>query len=64
VTPVRGLAAGIRNVGVALEARREVQALRTASAWKIARAMSWNPFDLLLRRAFIQPKTPTPPGGA
>jgi len=64
VTPVRGLASGIRHIGVALEARREAQALRTASAWRIARAMSWNPFDLLLRRAFIQPKRPTPPSGA
>ena len=60
VTPVRGLVAGIRNVRVALEARREAQALRTASAWKIARAVSWNPFDLLLRRAFIQKKSAPP----
>jgi GT2 family glycosyltransferase len=54
VTPVRGLASGIKNIGVALEARREAQATRTASAWEIARAMTWNPLDLLLRRAFIQ----------
>lgn len=54
VTPVRGLASGIKNVGVALEARREAQATRTASAWDIARAMTWNPLDLLLRRAFVQ----------
>jgi GT2 family glycosyltransferase len=64
VTPIRGLAAGIRHIGVALEARREAQATRTASSWEIARAMTWNPLDLLLRRAFIQPKRPTPPGGA
>ncbi|HEX3886285.1 MAG TPA: glycosyltransferase family 2 protein [Phenylobacterium sp.] len=63
-TPIKGLAAGIRHVGVALEARREAQATRTASSWEIARAMTWNPLDLLLRRAFIQPKRPTPPGGA
>ncbi|HLZ76640.1 glycosyltransferase family 2 protein [Phenylobacterium sp.] len=55
-TPVRGLASGIRNVRVALEARREAQATRTASAWQIARAMTWNPLDLLLRRAFVQRK--------
>jgi N-acetylglucosaminyl-diphospho-decaprenol L-rhamnosyltransferase len=54
VTPVRGLASGIRHIGVALEARREAQATRTASAWEIARAMTWNPLDLLLRRAFVQ----------
>jgi len=52
--PVRGLIAGIRNVRVALEARREVQATRTASSFAIARAMTWNPLDLLLRRAFVQ----------
>jgi N-acetylglucosaminyl-diphospho-decaprenol L-rhamnosyltransferase len=54
VTPVRGLASGIKHVGVALDARREAQATRTASSWEIARAMTWNPLDLLLRRAFIQ----------
>ena len=64
VTPIKGLASGIKNVRVAIEARREAQATRTASTWEIARAMTWNPLDLLLRRAFIQPKPPTPPGGA
>jgi N-acetylglucosaminyl-diphospho-decaprenol L-rhamnosyltransferase len=54
VTPVRGLASGIKHIGIALEARREAQATRTASSWEIARAMTWNPLDLLLRRAFIQ----------
>ena len=54
VTPVRGLASGIKHIGVALEARREAQATRTASSWAIARAMTWNPLDLLLRRAFVQ----------
>ncbi|MGZ6037462.1 MAG: glycosyltransferase family 2 protein, partial [Phenylobacterium sp.] len=47
LTPIRGLAAGIWNIDVALEARREAQATRTASAWEIARAMTWNPLDLL-----------------
>jgi N-acetylglucosaminyl-diphospho-decaprenol L-rhamnosyltransferase len=55
-TPIKGLAAGVRHIGVALEARREAQATRTASAWQIARAMTWNPLDLLLRRAFVQRK--------
>jgi N-acetylglucosaminyl-diphospho-decaprenol L-rhamnosyltransferase len=64
VTPIRGLAAGIRHIGVALEARREAQATRTVGSWAIARAMTWNPFDLLLRRSFIQPKRPTPSVGA
>ena len=52
--PVRGLAAGLRHIGVALGARREAQATRTVGSWQIARAMTWNPLDLLLRRAFIQ----------
>jgi GT2 family glycosyltransferase len=52
--PMRGLIAGIRNVGIALEARREAQAERKVGSWAIARAMTWNPLNLLLRRAFIQ----------
>ncbi len=63
-TPVRGLAAGIRHLRVALEARREAQATRTASSWDIASAMTWNPLDLLLRRAFIQRKPTIPRDGA
>jgi len=63
-TPMRGLAAGISNIGVALEARREVQATRKANSWEIARTMTWNPLDLFLRRAFIQPMRPNPPDGA
>ena len=54
-TPIKGLIFGVRHIAVALEARREAQATRTASSWDIARAMTWNPLDLLLRRAFIQP---------
>jgi GT2 family glycosyltransferase len=53
-TPIKGLAAGIANVRVAVEARREAQATRKVGSWGIARAMSWNPLDLLLRRAFVQ----------
>jgi GT2 family glycosyltransferase len=52
--PMRGLWAGIRNVDIALEARREAQATRTVGSWGIAKAMTWNPLDLLLRRSFIQ----------
>jgi GT2 family glycosyltransferase len=61
--PARGLAAGLRHIRVALDARREAQATRTANSWTIARAMTWNPLDLLLRRAFIQRRT-IPPGAA
>jgi N-acetylglucosaminyl-diphospho-decaprenol L-rhamnosyltransferase len=63
-TPIRGLVAGIRHVGVALEARREAQATRTVGSWAIARAMSWNPWNIMRRRIFIQRKRPTPPVGA
>jgi len=62
--PMRGLAAGIRNIDVALAARREVQPTRKVGSWAIAKAMTWNPLDVMLRRAFIQAKRPTPPGGA
>lgn len=60
VTPIKGLAVGIRDIGVALEARREAQATRKVGSWAIARAMTWNPLDLFLRRAFIQRKRPIP----
>jgi N-acetylglucosaminyl-diphospho-decaprenol L-rhamnosyltransferase len=60
VTPIRGLSAGIRHIGVALDARREAQATRKVGSWAIASAMTWNPFDLLLRRAFIQPVASPP----
>jgi GT2 family glycosyltransferase len=62
--PMRGLAAGIRNIDVALAARREVQPTRKVGSWAIAKAMTWNPLDVMLRRAFIQAKRPTPRGGA
>jgi N-acetylglucosaminyl-diphospho-decaprenol L-rhamnosyltransferase len=62
--PMRGLIAGVRGIGVALEARREAQATRKVGSWAIARAMTWNPLDLFLRRTFIQAKKPTPPAGA
>ena len=59
--PWRGLMAGIKDIGVALNARPETQATRTVSTWNIAKAMTWNPLDLLLRRAFIQRWPPSPP---
>jgi GT2 family glycosyltransferase len=57
--PMRGLAAAIAGIGVALEARREAQAGRTVGSWAIARAMTWNPLDLFLRRPVIRPLRPT-----
>lgn len=52
--PWRGLMAGLRGLDVALAARREAQATRTVSSWAIARAMTWNPLDLFLRRVVIK----------
>ncbi len=57
-TPIKGLIAAVRNIRVALEARREAQATRTVGSWAIARAMTWNPLDVFLRRVFIQRVTP------
>jgi N-acetylglucosaminyl-diphospho-decaprenol L-rhamnosyltransferase len=52
-SPWRGLMAGLKGLDVALAARREAQATRTVGSWPIARAMTWNPFDLFLRRVVI-----------
>jgi N-acetylglucosaminyl-diphospho-decaprenol L-rhamnosyltransferase len=57
--PWRGFKAGVRGLGVALEARREAQAQRTVSSWAIARAMTWNPLDLFQRRVVIRRRRPT-----
>jgi GT2 family glycosyltransferase len=56
--PMRGLMAGIRGIRVALEARREAQAARKVGSMAIARAMTWNPLDLFLRREVIRPLRP------
>lgn len=52
---LRGIGAAFRGLGPALAARRELQAARTASAWEIAAAMSWNPLDLLGMRSVVKP---------
>lgn len=52
--PWRGFTAGVKGLGVALAARRETQAERTVGSWEIARAMTWNPMDLFLRRVVIR----------
>ena len=46
---------GWRDRRIALASRPAVQASRRAPWWKIAAAMSWNPADLLGRRAVIRP---------
>jgi N-acetylglucosaminyl-diphospho-decaprenol L-rhamnosyltransferase len=57
--PMRGLIAGLRGIGVALEARREAQAIRKAGSLEIARAMSWNPVAVMRRRLVVRPWRPT-----
>jgi GT2 family glycosyltransferase len=52
--PWRGLTAGIAGLPQALAARRETQAQRKVGSLAIARAMTWNPLDLFLRRVVIR----------
>ncbi|RAK57066.1 glycosyltransferase family 2 protein [Phenylobacterium deserti] len=54
-SPWRGFVFGLKNIGVALEARREAQAARKVGSLDIARAMTWNPKDLFGRRVVIKP---------
>lgn len=60
--PLKGLRAGLRDLHVALAARREAQAARTVGSWEIARAMTWNPADLFGRRVVIKRPRPSRPG--
>ena len=62
--PWRGLKAGLAGLSTALAARREVQATRKVGSLAIARAMTWNPLDLFLRRVVIRRLRPTRSGGA
>jgi GT2 family glycosyltransferase len=52
--PWRGLMAGLKRIDIALVARREAQATRTANSWDIARAMTWDPRDLFGRKVVIR----------
>ena len=63
-TPWRGLMAGLGGLPMALQARREAQARRKVGSLAIARAMTWNPLDLLFRRVVIRRPPPTPRAGA
>lgn len=60
--PLRGLLAGLKDLGIALKARRETQAARRVSSLEIARAMTWNPADLFGRRVVIKARRPSRPG--
>ena len=51
---LKGARAALSDLPAALAARRRTQAKRTATSWEIARAMTWNPLDLLGRRVVIR----------
>ncbi|HEY8573354.1 glycosyltransferase family 2 protein [Phenylobacterium sp.] len=63
-SPWRGFKAGLKDLHIALDARREAQAQRKVGSLEIARAMTWNPLDLFGRRVVIRPRRPTRPAGA
>jgi N-acetylglucosaminyl-diphospho-decaprenol L-rhamnosyltransferase len=54
----RAFKAAIKGLPQVLESRRAVQRSRRVSALRIARAMTWNPQDLHLRRPVIRPLSP------
>lgn len=60
--PWRGFKAGLKGLRIALDARREAQAGRRVGSLAIARAMTWNPLDLLGRRPVVRPLRPNQPG--
>ena len=51
---LKGAGAALADLPAAFAARRRTQATRRASSWDIARAMTWNPLDLLGRRVVIR----------
>jgi len=52
--PWKGLMAGLRGLPRAWAWRQEAQGSRRVGSWAIAKAMTWNPLDLLLRRAVVR----------
>lgn len=55
----RAFKESLKGLPTILKSRRAVQAARRASAWEIARAMTWNPRDLTGRRPVIRPLRPS-----
>lgn len=55
-SPWRGLVAGFRGLPLAFAMRRETQAMRRVGSLEIARAMTWNPMDVLGRRVVLRPR--------
>ena len=62
--PWRGFKAGVKGIGVVLEARREAQAQRKVGSWAILKAMTLSPADLRGRRVVIRPWRPIRPAGS
>lgn len=52
---VSGILEGLSGLVPMLAKRRDLQARRTVGSFELARAMSWNPFRLLLRRGDVRP---------
>ena len=55
----RALKESLKGLPTILKSRRAVQRARRASAWEIAKAMTWNPRDLTGRRPVIRPLRPS-----
>jgi GT2 family glycosyltransferase len=51
---LKGAQAALADLPASFAARRRTQATRRATSWEIARAMTWNPLDLLGRRVVIR----------
>lgn len=60
----RAYKAAFKGLPMILRTRARVQAARTASAWSIARAMTWNVQDLRTRGAVIRPVRTSRRGGS
>ena len=55
----RAFKESLKGLPTILKSRRAVQRARCASAWEIAKAMTWNPRDLTGRRPVIRPLRPS-----
>jgi GT2 family glycosyltransferase len=55
----RAFKESLKGLPTIRKSRRAVQAARRATAWEIAKAMTWNPRDLTGRRPVIRPLRPS-----
>ncbi|HEY8615110.1 glycosyltransferase family 2 protein [Phenylobacterium sp.] len=60
----RAFVAALKGLPQVMRSRRSVQKARRVSALQLARAMTWDPKDLVYRRPVIRPLRPTRSGGA